>query len=126
MTERLNELADRVERGKNQYGDWYGHGAIPDLTREVEEFDEHPNRNGTCADYLCDLYDAKRLIPAGFSYSISRDGKDVRAVVARWLSEADGGFSAIPDEGHFAETRALVAAALRARSRVLDGEGGNG
>lgn len=108
MTDML-ELANRVERGTNEWGDW----CLGDLCRELEEFDPHPNVNGSCASYLMDLQAAKRLIPAMHLFTITHDANEVRADVGLVLYERVGGFSCVPHSPH-AEERALVAAALRA------------
>lgn len=102
-------LADRIEYGRNAWGDW----CLDDLCRELEAIDPRPNVNGTCAGYLQDLQEAKRFIPPDHLFGISHDVNEVRAVVALILTERGHGFSAVRHGPH-AEERALVAAALRA------------
>ena len=118
MKDDLLKLAERCEHGRTQGGDW----CFDNLNRAIHEIDPRSNVNGTCADYLGDLIAAKRLIPKNHCFSICSDVHQVRAVVGVFLTERDGGFSAVP-HGPNAELRALVAAALRARAAMENGDG---
>jgi hypothetical protein len=113
-TEKLRELVERIESGKDQWGDW----RLDKLCAELHEIDERSNVNGTCAGYLYNLQDAKRFIPAGMLFSITHDRNEVRATVGHFPFERDGGFSTVPHGPH-AEERALVAASLRAMEAAL-------
>jgi hypothetical protein len=112
----LVELAERCEKATDK-------GAIDDLCRELHEVDEHSNVNGSCAAYLYNLQDAKRFILEGHGYLLACDENRVRATIVAMGSDAIKGFSAVRP-GAFAETRALVAAALRAHAAQSKGEQG--
>jgi len=110
--EALIALAERVESAPSH--------ELESICRELHAIHPTRNVNGTCASYLYDLRDAKRLIPKDHLYSICHDRNECRAVVALDLAERENGFSAVPHSPN-AELRALVAAALRARASISQG-----
>jgi hypothetical protein len=104
----LLELAERCEAAKDI-------GDLDSLCRDIHDFDERSNVNGSCAAYVYSLQDAKRLIPEGRGYTLACDENRVKATVVKMDGDEVEGFSAIRP-GAYAETRALCAAALRARA----------
>lgn len=104
----LLDLAGRCENANDQ-------SRLDACCRDIHDIDERSNVNGSCAAYVYDLQEAKRLIPEGHGYVLACDESRVWARVVRMGSDEVRGHSAIRP-GPYAETRALCAAALRARA----------
>lgn len=102
----LAELADRIEKPMTPDG-----GEFDAIDLHLHELDPRSPVNGTRFAYCQGAGD--HLI-GGRDYAITVQGSEVRVQVGGMLFEAPRGLSIIPRHERFAESRALVAASLRA------------